>query len=123
MRQWDIVDLPFPHPVGPHPAVILTPDDAAANPDIAKINILIITTVRAGYQPGRYDVVLNGADGLEHLSRARVLPILDVQKSFFGRRRGALSGTRQKVLARKIREVYRLDWVWGILTELRDLSN
>ncbi|MCE0523758.1 MAG: hypothetical protein LV480_12700 [Methylacidiphilales bacterium] len=53
MRQWDVVDFPFPHPVGPHPAVILTPDDAASNPDILRINILIVTTVRAGYRRRR----------------------------------------------------------------------
>ncbi len=109
MRQWDIVDFPFPHPVGTHPAVIFSPDDVISNPHFSTINLLIVTSVRAGYQPGRYDVMLNGADGLDNLSRVRVLPIWEVQKSAIGRRRGLLSATRQKVVARKIREVYRLD--------------
>jgi hypothetical protein len=109
MRQWDIVDFPFPHPIGPHPAVIFSPDAVMANPDYPKINVLLVTSVRAGYQPGRYDVMLNGADGLDNLSRVRVLPIWEGEKAAVGRKRGTLSATRQKVLAKKIREVYRLD--------------
>jgi hypothetical protein len=80
-----------------------------SNPDIKKINVLVVTTVRAGYQSGRYDVMLNGADGLDHLSRVRVFPILEIDKLEVGRKRGALSPTRRKVVANKIREVYRLD--------------
>jgi mRNA-degrading endonuclease toxin of MazEF toxin-antitoxin module len=109
MRQWDIFDFPFAHPIGMHSAVVLSPDDITANLDVAQVNVLIVTTVRAGYQPGRYDVMLNGADGLDHLSRVRVSPILQMDKAEVGRRRGALSAIRQKVLAKKIREVYRLD--------------
>ncbi len=109
MKQWDIVDCDFDHPIGIHPAVIFSPDVAAANPDIARLNVFIVTSVRAGYQPGRYDVMLNGADGLDHLSRVRVSPILEVMKVCLGRTRGSLSAMRQKVLVRKIREVYRLD--------------
>jgi mRNA-degrading endonuclease toxin of MazEF toxin-antitoxin module len=109
MRQWDIVDYPFQHPIGIHPAVILSPDEVASNPDSIRVNVLVVTTVRAGYQPGRYDVMLNGADGLDHLSRVRVSPIFEVDRSDLGRKRGSLSTTRQKIVAQKIRQVYRLD--------------
>jgi hypothetical protein len=109
MKQWDVVDYTFPDPVGLHPAVVFSPDSAMSNPDITWINLLIITTVRPGYQAGRFDVMLNGADGLEHLSRVRVSPIWQADKALLGRRRGTLSVTRQKVLANKIRQVYRLD--------------
>jgi hypothetical protein len=109
MKQWDVVDYDFDHPVGIHPAVILSPDEVVANPDSARLNVLIVTTVRAGFQPGRYDVMLNGADGLDHLARLRVLPIWHVLRVGFGRTRGSLSFTRQKAVAKKIREVYRLD--------------
>lgn len=108
MRQWDVVYFAFPGSVGLHPAVLLSPDAAIANLDIAWVNVLIITTVRADYRPGRYDVMLNGADGLDHLSRVRVAPIWQGDKSGLGRRRGSLSSLRQKALAQKIREVYRL---------------
>jgi hypothetical protein len=80
-----------------------------ANPDYPKINVLLVTSVRAGYQPGRCDVMLNGADGLDNLSRARVLPIWEGEKSDVGRKRGTLSATRQKALAKKIKAVYGLD--------------
>jgi mRNA-degrading endonuclease toxin of MazEF toxin-antitoxin module len=109
MRQWDVFDFNFAHPIGLHPAVILSPDEVASNPDAVQVDVLIVTTVRGDYRPGRYDVMLNGADGLNHLSRVRVSPILLMKKSDAGRQRGAVSFTRQKALARKIREVYRLD--------------
>jgi len=108
MEQWDVFDFPFEHPIGPHPAVILSPTEVASNPDIRQVNVLIITTVRADYQPGRYDVMLNGADGLDHLSRVRVLPIFQIDKSYAGKRRGTLSTTRRRAVAQKIKDVYRL---------------
>ena len=75
MEQWEVFDFPFEHPIGTHPAVILSPTEVASNRDIKQVNVLIITTVQADYRPSRYDVMLNGADGLDHLSRVRVLPI------------------------------------------------
>ena len=109
MRQWDVFDFSFAHPIGLHPAVILSPDEVAINPDIAVVNVLVITTVRADYRLGRFDIMLNGADGLDHLSRVKVSPIVEIKKSEAGSKRGSLSTTRQKVVAKKIREVYRLD--------------
>ena len=109
MRQWDIFDFRFDHPIGTHPAVILSPDEATLNPDIKQLNVLIVTTVRPDCRPHRNDVMLNEADGLDHLSRVKVLPIVIANKNESGRRRGALSFTRQKAVAKKIREVYRLD--------------
>jgi len=108
MKQWDVVDCEFDHPIGIHPAVIFSPDETATNPDVDRVNVLVVTTVRAGYVPGRYDVLLNGADGLDHLSRVRVLPLLQVRRMRLGRRRGSLSATRRSVLIQKIRDVYRL---------------
>jgi hypothetical protein len=109
MKQGEVFDYLFPHPIGRHPAVILTPDEPLANEDLREVNILIVTTVRAGYQPGKYDVMLNGADGLDHLSRVRVFPVYQVMKKDLSGKRGVLSSTRQRFLAKKIREVYRLD--------------
>jgi mRNA-degrading endonuclease toxin of MazEF toxin-antitoxin module len=108
MRQWDVFDFNFAHPIGLHPAVILSPDEVATNPDAVQVDVLIVTTVRGDYRPGRYDVMLNGADGLDHLSRVRVSPIVLMKKSEAGRKWGVLSATRQKLVAKKIREVYRL---------------
>jgi hypothetical protein len=109
MKQWEIFDYPFPHPIGTHPAVILSPNEPVANPDLKEINVLLVTSVRAGYEPGKYDVMLNSADGLVHLSRVRVFPIYQIVKMDLGARRGALSLIRQQALVKKIREVYRLD--------------
>ena len=109
MRQWDIFDYPFANPIGLHPAVILSPDEVSSNIDVDRVNVLIVTTVRADYRAGKHDVMLNGADGLSHLSRVRVLPIFQAFKSELGPKRGTVGTVRQKAIARKIREVYRLD--------------
>jgi hypothetical protein len=109
MKQWEIYDYEFPHPTGLHPAVILSPDEPLANPDIREINVLIVTTVRADYRPAKLDVMLNGADGLDHLSRVRVHPIYQVSKKDLRGLRGLLSPTRRKVVAKLLREIYRLD--------------
>lgn len=109
MRQWDIFDYPFANPIGLHPAVILSPDEVSSNIDVDRVNVLIVTTVRADYRAGKHDVLLNGADGLSHLSRVRVLPIFQAFKSELGPKRGTVGTVRQKAIARKIREVYRLD--------------
>ncbi len=108
MRQWDVFDFDFAHPVGRHPAIVLSPDEVASNPDALLVNVLIITTVRVGYTPGRFDILLNGADGLDHLSKAKLQPIVAAKKSDAGRKWGTLSYTRQKAVAQKIREIYRL---------------
>jgi hypothetical protein len=109
MKQWDIFDYHFPRNVGLHPAVLLTPDETLANPDQYDINILIVTTVRADYRPRAFDVMLDDADGLDHLSRVRVHPIYQADKRDLRGLRGAISSVRRKVLTRKIREVYRLE--------------
>ncbi len=109
MQQWDIFDFVFDHPIGPHPAVILSPTEVASNPDIKQVNVLIVTTVRPGYQPGRYDMMLNGADGLDHLSRVRVLPIFQIDKSYVGRKRGSIGTVRRRALSQKLKVAYGLE--------------
>jgi hypothetical protein len=108
MQQWDIFDFGFDHPIGMHPAVIFSPTDVVQNRDIAFLNVLVVTTVRAGYKPSKYDIMLNGADGLDHLSRVSVQPVFRIARNFMGGKRGTLSTTRQRAVVQKIREIYRL---------------
>jgi mRNA-degrading endonuclease toxin of MazEF toxin-antitoxin module len=108
MQQWDIFNFRFDHPIGAHPAVIFSPTNVVQNQDIAFLNVLIVTTVRATYRPSRYDVMLNGADGLDHLSRVSVQPIFRIARQFMGERRGALSSVRQRAVVQKLREIYQL---------------
>ena len=108
MKQWDIYQYPFPDPIGHHPVVILTPNEQASNPDLHHVNVLMVVSLRTDRVLKKLEVALNGADGLDHLSAVKVLPIHLIHKKDLGAKRGSVGQTRQKAIAAKIREVYRL---------------
>lgn len=108
MKQWDIHQYPFPEPIGPHPVIILTPDEQASNADLHHVNVLMVVSLRGGRGLKKLEVALNGADGLDHLSATKVLPIHLIHKKDLGEKRGVVSTLRRKAIAAKICEVYRL---------------
>ena len=108
MTQWEIYDYSFPDPIGPHPAIIFSPTEVADNPDILFVNVLMVVSLRAARPVRKFEVALNGADGLDNLSVVKVLPIYLVAKSDLGRRRGFVIRVRQQSISGKIREAYRL---------------
>jgi PemK-like, MazF-like toxin of type II toxin-antitoxin system len=107
MKQWEIYDYPFPAPIGLHPAIILSPNEVVENPAVQDVNVLIVVSIRAGRPIKKFEIGLNGADGLDGLSAGKVLPVFLVKKSDLGRKRGSVTNTRQRALSSKIREVYR----------------
>jgi mRNA-degrading endonuclease toxin of MazEF toxin-antitoxin module len=108
MMQWEIYDYSFPDPIGSHPAIVLSPTEVADNPDIHFVNVLMVVSVRAARPMRKFEVALNGADGLDNLSVAKVLPVYLVAKMDLGRKRGLVTRLRQQALAGRIREAYRL---------------
>jgi hypothetical protein len=108
MTQWEIYDYPFPDPIGLHPVIVLSPSEIAENPDVLDVNVFMVVSLRAARPLKKFEVALNGADGLDNLSAAKVLPIYFVKKSDLGRKRGFVTRIRQQILTAKIREAYRL---------------
>ena len=67
LHQWDVVKVRInPEDRDEHPAVIISPEELCADLRKTKLNVLYGTTRRPGENPRPHDVVLNGADGLEH---------------------------------------------------------
>ena len=66
--------------------------------------------------------MLNGVDGLDHLSRVRVYPIYQVFKEDLGGYSGILSSMRQQAVAKKIRDVYRLGQLRGWKSTLQRIT-
>ena len=109
MRQWEIYDYPFPDPIGPHPVIIVSPDDIAGNKDCPEVNVIMGVSIRGGRPlKDKIEVQLNGADGLDGPTAAKVYPIRLVLKKDLGRQRGTVSLARRDALKRKIKEVFRL---------------
>jgi mRNA-degrading endonuclease toxin of MazEF toxin-antitoxin module len=67
VHQWDVVTVRInPEDRDEHPAVIVSPEELCADPRKSRLNVLYGTTRRPGQSAKLHEVVLNGADGLDH---------------------------------------------------------
>jgi len=67
LHQWDVVRVRInPEDRDEHPAVIVSPEELCADPRKSKLNVLYGTTKRPGTPVRAHEMVLNGADGLDH---------------------------------------------------------
>jgi mRNA-degrading endonuclease toxin of MazEF toxin-antitoxin module len=107
MNQWDIVMFPFGQE-GSHPAVILSNDEHCQNPDIKRVNALLCTSAKVNRGPKLTEEVLDQTDGLDWKTMVRCDLIHLLPKDQFKERRGEVSAIRQRVIARKLVEVFRL---------------
>ena len=106
MKPWDVWQWEFPH--GSHPAVIVSPEDRCANPDIATVNVLGCSTQRARRRPELHQVLLDREDGLEWETLCRCDVLFLAKKSELTHRRGALTYERQRQLGQKIIRLFGL---------------
>lgn len=107
MKQWDIFSYAFRQ--GNHPAIVLSPDEIAENPDIEEVNVLFAATCRPITRPPkRHEVMLDESDGLDWKTAVRCHQFVLVRKADLRNRRGAVSQKRRREIARKIVEVLRL---------------
>ena len=66
VRQWDVVRVRIrPEDRDEHPAIVVSCDDFCLSPHRYALNVLYGTTRRPGSSLDPYELVLNGADGLE----------------------------------------------------------
>lgn len=99
MNQWDIWMYSFPS-AGEHPAVIVSHPLRAQRKET--VEVLLCTTLRAGFQPGPHEVVLNGADGLDWSTLCRCDLIYSVPRGDLSVLRGIVSFPRRRDIIRKI---------------------
>jgi mRNA-degrading endonuclease toxin of MazEF toxin-antitoxin module len=107
VKQWDIFSYAFRE--GDHPAVVLSADEIAENPDIEDVNVLFAATCRPiARPPKRHEVMLDERDGLDWKTAVRCHQLVLLRKADLRNHRGVISKTRRREIARKIVEVFRL---------------
>lgn len=109
LRQWDIVRVRIrPGDRDEHPAVILTNDDLCADPNWPVLNVLYGSTRRPGRAVRAHEIVLNGADGLDHPTVFSCAHLYTVERGKISARLGQVGPVRRRLLGRTIVATYRL---------------
>jgi mRNA-degrading endonuclease toxin of MazEF toxin-antitoxin module len=108
-RQWDIVKVRIrPSDRDEHPAILLSPTEVIAAEGIDTVTVLYGTTKRPASRVRQGQIVLNGADGLEHETLFTILQFYAVPKNTIRKKLGAVAHERLRVLKKMIITIYRL---------------
>jgi hypothetical protein len=108
-HQRDVVKVRInPEDRDEHPAVVISPEELCADPRKTKLNVLYGTTRRPGEDPRPHDVVLNGADGLEHQTLVGCAYIYGIDRRKITGSVGSVALERRRQIGRKIVASYRL---------------
>lgn len=104
LRRWDIVFLRVDEkdPSG-HPAVILSGENTLQDPKQHRFNVLLGTKKPPAAANADHQVLLNGADGLDHLTQVDCSLVYVARKPGVLRLAGTVSVERRKQLSRKVR--------------------
>jgi len=109
LRQWDVVKVRVnPEDRDPHPAIILSPAEVVSSPRVDRVNVIYGSTKRPGRDllPGQ--ILLDEADGCEHLTVFDCLLFPVVKKAAIIEKLGAVSNARRRMLHQTIAGVLRL---------------
>jgi hypothetical protein len=104
LRRWDIVFLRVDErdPTG-HPAVVLSGENTLLDPRQQRFNAVVGTKKPPGASSGEHQVLLNGADGLDHLTQVDCSLVYVAKKASIIRLGGTVSPERRKAIQRTIR--------------------
>lgn len=109
VAQWDIVRVRInPEDRDEHPAVVFSPDEHCADSRRGKINVLYCTTRRPGAALRVHEIVLNGADGLDHPTLVNCAYFYSVPRAKIGGQIGRVGLERRRQINRKIFAVFRM---------------
>jgi hypothetical protein len=108
LRQWDVVKVRInPQDRDEHPAIILSPNEIALG-RADRLNVLYGTTKRPGVDllPGQ--VILDEADGCEHMTVFDCVFFPVIRKAAITERLGSVSPNRRRNLHQTIAAALRL---------------
>lgn len=109
LHQWDVVKVRInPEDRDEHPAVIISPEELCIDPRKTRLNVLYGTTKRPSETLSVYEVVLNGADGLEHATRVGCAYFYGVDRRKITTSLGRVAQERRRQIGRKIVASLRL---------------
>ncbi len=109
MHQWDIVRVRInEHDRDAHPAVVISCEEDCQDAQFLRVNVLYGSKKppAAGVQP--WQVLLNGADGLDFRTAVDCGVFYLVNKSACSSAIGRVTAERRRAIGRKMIEVLRL---------------
>ena len=103
--RWDVVFLRAEGRADPtgHPAVILSGENTLGDAKQNRFNVLLGTKKPPAASTGAHQVLLNGADGLDHLTQLDCSLVYVARKESVLRSAGRVSPARRGEIARKVR--------------------
>jgi len=99
MKQWEIWTCDFAD-AGPHPAVIISHPDRAERAPL--INVLICSSQQAARPARDYEVLLNGADGLDWETLVKCDLMYLIEREQLYHRRGLVTHARRRAIVQRI---------------------
>ena len=109
MHQWEIVRVRInPKDRDAHPAIIISCEEDCQDPHFLRINVLYGAKKAPGVMLEAWQVMLNGADGLDFQTAVDCGVIYLVDKASCSAAIGNVGVERRRAIGRKIVEVLRL---------------
>ena len=103
--QFEVWRFSFPGK-GEHPVVLVSHPDRCARGEV--VNVLYCTSQRQNRASKPYEVMLNGADGLDWETFCDCSVLYSVPSAGLFGRRGDVSAARRNAIRDKIRDTFRL---------------
>lgn len=104
LRRWDIVFVRADErDASGHPGVVLSGENTLTDSKQHRINLLLGTKKPPAASVSSHNVVLNGADGLDHLTLLDCSLVYVARKQSIIRLAGTVSLERRKDIQRKVR--------------------
>jgi mRNA-degrading endonuclease toxin of MazEF toxin-antitoxin module len=108
LRQWDIVKVRInPEDRDPHPAIILSPNEIAGG-RVDRVNVIYGSTKRPAKDVLPGQILLDEADGCDHLTVFDCVFFPVVSKSAIISKLGTVSASRRRKLHQTIAAALRL---------------
>lgn len=109
LHQWDIARFRVrPQERDFHPGIVVSSEELCASGFAANVNVLACTKRVPGDGVKSFQVVLNGADGLDFQTTVDCRFFFAVPKETLAEVTGRVSYERRRIISRKINEVFRL---------------
>jgi PemK-like, MazF-like toxin of type II toxin-antitoxin system len=109
VRQWDIVKVRInASDRDEHPAIVLSPAEVASSPRVDRMNVIYGSTRRTAQELRPGEILLDEADGLEHLTVFDCLLFPVVKKAAISAVVGHVSTERRRHLHRTLVAALRL---------------
>jgi len=102
--QFEVWRFPFPEK-GEHPVVLISHPDLCQR---AVVNVLFCTSQRQSRPIKPFEVMLNGADGMDWETFCDCSILYSVPSALLFDRRGQVTRERRQAIRAKLRDVFRL---------------